>query len=205
MKKLMLIGAALLLVGGCQKAEKPETVREVITQPTQAPAPQLSYRERMARGLLTPEEQREEEALQRIEADIAAGTVDYTPGNRQPEAKAEAEKLRQQGLRNLKYREAERARIVEQRESAERARLQWYYRKERKKSMERDFSNLADRFRRGKITAEQYREGLDWYLKKQKAFEELPHLRGPGRITGREAREAVGILEDARRPPARTE
>ena len=76
---LAFAGLALLVIGGCQKAEEPETVREVITQPTQAPAPQLTYRERKARGLLTPEELREELALQKIEEDTAAGRIDYYP------------------------------------------------------------------------------------------------------------------------------
>jgi len=127
MKKLVLMGIGLLLVAGCQKAkeiEKPEIARKVIAPRMAAPRPveaNLSYRERKARGLLTPEEQREEEGLDRIERQIAAGDIEYTapvvPRQRRPDPEAKWEDIRE------RLREAGEQRERKKQEEAIRADL----------------------------------------------------------------------------------
>ncbi len=76
-----LVGAAVLLAG-CPKPEQTEVTTSprqgvaVPAQPIQAPQPQLTYRERKARGLLTPEElQSERQAKQQEQSPPAKETA----------------------------------------------------------------------------------------------------------------------------------
>lgn len=70
--------AGIVLLAGCPKPGE----RQVAAPPAQVaapaplPQPQLTYRERKAAGLLTPEELQDERELAQVKEDIAAGNVD---------------------------------------------------------------------------------------------------------------------------------